>query len=287
MGRIAYVNGRYVPHGLASVHIEDRGYQFADGVYEVVPVAAGNLVDEELHLDRLEYSLSELRIPLPMRREALRLVSHEVIRRNRLTNGILYMQVTRGVAPRDHRFPAVVKPALVMTAKQTKPTAAAQLEKGIAVITRPDIRWKRPDIKSISLLPNCLARQEAVEADAAEAWLIDDAGQVTEGSATNAWIVTKDKRVLTRNANHAILNGITRRVLLQVMRREGYEVEERAFSLAEAQEASEAFLTSSSNFVMPVTRIDNQSVGNGNPGPVTQALRKAYIAGFAPDGSLQ
>ncbi len=287
MGRIAYVNGRYVPHAQASVHIEDRGYQFADGVYEVVPIAAGCLVDEELHLDRLEYSLGELRIPMPMRRDALRIVSHEVIRRNRLTNGILYMQVTRGVAPRDHKFPDRVTPALVMTAKQTKPASAAQLEKGISVITCPDIRWKRPDIKSISLLPNCLAKQKAVESDAAEAWLIDESGHVTEGSATNAWIVTKDKRVLTRTANHDILNGITRRVLLQVIRKEGFEVEERAFSLSEAEEASEAFLTSSSNFVMPITRIDGQSVGNGHPGPVTQALRKAYIAGFAPDGSLQ
>ncbi|MEQ8654635.1 MAG: D-amino-acid transaminase [Kiloniellales bacterium] len=287
MGRLAYVNGRYVPHSQGQVHIEDRGYQFADGVYEVVPVAAGVLVDEDLHLDRLEYSLSELKIDMPMRRAALKLVSHEVIRRNRLTNGLLYMQVTRGVAPRDHKFPKAVKPALVMTAKQTKPSTDAQLAKGLAVVTRPDIRWKRPDIKSISLLPNCLAKQEASEAGASEAWLVDGEGKITEGSSTNAWIVTKDKRVITREAERQILNGITRRVLLDVMRAEGYRFEERAFSLEEAQAASEAFLTSSSNFVMPVTRIDAHSVGNGEPGPLTMALRRAYIAGFDADGSLQ
>lgn len=287
MGRLAYVNGRYLPHSQGQVHIEDRGYQFADGVYEVVPVAAGQLVDEDLHLDRLEYSLRELKIDMPMRREALRLVSHEVIRRNRLTNGLLYMQVTRGVAPRDHKFPKAAKPALVMTAKQTKPSSAEQLAAGLSVVTRPDIRWKRPDIKSISLLPNCLAKQEAHEADAAEAWLIDGEGNVTEGSSTNAWIVTKDKRVITREAERQILNGITRRVLLDVMRTEGYRFEERAFSLEEARQASEAFLTSSSNFVMPVTRIDDHSVGNGEPGPLTLALRRAYIAGFDGNGSLQ
>ncbi len=287
MGRLAYVNGRYVPHGQAQVHIEDRGYQFADGVYEVVPVAQGTLVDEDLHLDRLEYSLRELRIDMPMSRPALKMISHEVIRRNRLTNGLLYMQVTRGVAPRDHKFPKSAKPALVMTAKQTKPASPQQLSKGLGVLTRPDIRWKRPDIKSISLLPNCLAKQDATEAGAGEAWLIDAEGKVTEGSSTNAWIVTKDKRVITREAERQILNGITRRVLLDVMRAEGYSFEERPFSLEEAQEASEAFLTSSSNFVMPVTRIDDRSVGNGEPGPLTLALRRAYIATFDPKGSIQ
>jgi len=287
MGRLAYVNGRFLPHRQASVHIEDRGYQFADGVYEVVPAACGRLVDEGLHLDRLEYSLGELRIPMPMRREALQLLSHELIRRNRLTNGILYMQVTRGVAPRDHKFPKQAKPALVMTTKQMKPASAEQLGRGLSVVTRPDIRWKRPDIKSISLLPNCLAKQDAAEAGAGEAWLIDDEGQVTEGSSTNAWIVTRDKRVVTREANHAILNGITRRVLLDVIAREGFAYEERPFTLEEATEASEAFITSSSAYVMPVTAIDGRPVGNGAPGPVTQALRKAYIGTFAPEGSLQ
>ncbi|MEO1193260.1 MAG: D-amino-acid transaminase [Pseudomonadota bacterium] len=289
MGRLAYVNGRYLPHGQAQVHIEDRGYQFADGVYEVVPIAEGTLVDEELHLDRLEYSLGELQIAMPMRREALKLISREVIRRNHLTNGILYMQVTRGVAPRDHKFPTKpTKPALVMTAKQTKPATPEALAKGLSVVTCPDIRWKRPDIKSISLLPNCLAKQQAAEEGAGEAWMLDDQGCVTEGSSTNAWIVTKDKRVITRPSDEReILNGITRRVLIDLMAKQGYICEERPFSLEEAFEASEAFITSSSNFVMPVTKIDDRVVGNGNPGPLSQALREAYIAAFSGSGQLQ
>jgi len=281
MGRLAYVNGRYLPHRAAQVHIEDRGYQFSDGVYEVVPVVSGTLVDEGLHLDRLERSLSELAIDMPMSRKALQLVSQELMRKNKLSNGILYMQVTRGVAPRDHKYPKGVRPALVMTTKQTKGASPAALEQGLAVVTVPDIRWQRRDIKSISLLPNCMAKQRAVEEGAGEAWMVDEDGKVTEGSSTNAWIVTTDKRVITRPATHEILNGITRKVLIQVMVDQGYSFEERPFTCEEAYQASEAFLTSSSNFVMPVTRIDSHSVGNGAPGPLTQALRKAYIATFA------
>jgi len=287
MPRLAYVNGRYVPHRGAQVHIEDRGYQFADGVYEVVPVAHGALVDEELHLDRLERSLRELRIPMPMKRPALRLVSHELARRNGLTYGFVYMQVTRGVAPRDHKFPKSAKPALVMTTRQMKPASQKALTEGIGVITVPDIRWKRRDIKSTSLLPNCLAKQAAAEAGAAEAWMVDEDGTVTEGSSTNAWIVTAGGKVVTRKATHEILNGITRQVLLKVIADEGLTLEERPFTVEEAYRAKEAFLTSSTNFVMPVTRIDDRSVGNGHPGEITGRLRRAYIATFVPDGSVQ
>ncbi len=286
MPRLAYVNGRYLPHRHAQVHIEDRGYQFADGVYEVVPVVEGTLVDEELHLDRLERSLGELRIDMPMRRAALRMVSHELIRLNGLTYGFIYMQVTRGVAPRDHKFPKGVKPALVMTTKQLKAPSAATLEKGLKVSTQPDIRWLRRDIKSVSLLPNCLAKQAAVEQGAQEAWLVEADGKVTEGSSTNAWIVTQEGRVVTRKANHEILNGITRKVLLTVLQEEGVELEERPFTVEEAKAAREAFLTSSSNFVMPVTEIDGHPVGNGHPGLVTAKLRAAYLRSFAPEGSL-
>ena len=287
MPRLAYVNGRYLPHRGAQVHIEDRGYQFADGVYEVVPVAHGALVDEELHLDRLERSLGELRIPMPMKRPALKLVSHELARRNGLTYGFVYMQVTRGVAPRDHKFPKSAKPALVMTTRQMKPASAKALAEGVSVITVPDIRWKRRDIKSTSLLPNCLAKQAAAEAGAAEAWMVDEDGRVTEGSSTNAWIVTTGGKVVTRKATHEILNGITRQVLLKVIADEGLTLEERPFTVEEAYRAKEAFLTSSTNFVMPVTRIDEHSVGNGHPGEVTGKLRRAYIATFAPDGSVR
>ncbi|HKY96135.1 MAG TPA: D-amino-acid transaminase [Kiloniellales bacterium] len=280
MGRLAYVNGRFLPHRAAQVHIEDRGYQFADGVYEVVPVVEGRLVDEELHLDRLGRSLDELSIAWPVTRPVLRLISHELIRRNGLSNGIVYMQVTRGVAPRDHKFPKSAMPALVMTTKQLKRASPAVLSQGLKVVTVPDIRWQRRDIKSISLLPNCLAKQEAFEKGAAEAWLVEDGGYVTEGSSTNAWIVNGEGKVVTRRANHDILNGITRQVLLKVMAEEGLELDERPFTVDEAYRAKEAFLTSSSNFVMPVTEIDGRPVGNGHPGLLTQRLRRAYLATF-------
>jgi D-alanine transaminase len=278
MPRQAYVNGRYLPHDRAAVHIEDRGYQFADGVYEVVPVYNGGVVDEEPHLDRLERSLGELRIAMPMSRRALKLICRELIRRNRLTNGFLYMQVTRGVAPRDHKFPANATPALVMTTRQMAPASAEKLTQGVAVITIPDTRWKRCDIKSISLLPNVLAKQMAMEAGAYEAWLVDDEGQVTEGSSTNAWIVTDDNKLVTRPANNAILNGITRMALLNLLTKSGVEIEERPFTVEEARAAREAFITSSTNFVMPVTSIDGQPVGNGHPGLLTGKLRATYVA---------
>ncbi|MDJ0937318.1 MAG: D-amino-acid transaminase, partial [Kiloniellales bacterium] len=262
--------------GEASVHIEDRGYQFADGVYEVVPVVQGTLVDEDPHLDRLERSLDELRIAMPMSRAALKLVSHELMRRNGLSNGFLYMQVTRGVAPRDHKFPKAAAPALVMTTRQTKPHSAKQLAEGVAVITLPDIRWKRCDIKSVSLLPNVLGKQAAVEAGAFEAWMVGEDGRVTEGTSTNAWIVTGDNKLVTREASNAILNGITRLALLRLAESEGVELEERAFTVEEALQAREAFITSSTNFVMPVTRIDDQPVGNGHPGLLTLRLREVY-----------
>lgn len=277
MPRIAYVNGQYVPHQEASIHIEDRGYQFADGVYEVTPVLQGTLVDEDPHLDRLERSLRELRIDMPMSRAAFKLVGAEVMRRNRLTNGFIYMQVTRGVAPRDHKFPKSAKPAVVMTTRQTRLPSEKVLSEGVGVATSPDIRWQRCDIKSVSLLPNILAKQQAVEAGAYEAWMIDAEGRVTEGSSTNAWIVTSDNKLVTRNVSNSILNGITRMTLLKVAAAEGVTLEERAFTLEEAKTAKEAFLTSSSNFVMPVTRIDDQPVGNGHPGLLTMRLREGYL----------
>ncbi len=277
MPRQAYVNGRYQPHKEAAVHIEDRGYQFADGVYEVVPVHDGILVDEDLHLDRLDRSLSELRIGAPMSRASLKLISRELMRRNGLSNGFLYMQVTRGVAPRDHKFPKGAKPALVMTTRQMKPHSEKVLAEGLKVITLPDQRWDRCDIKSVSLLPNVLGKQAADDAGAYEAWQVDKKGMVTEGTSTNAWIVTGDGKVVTREATNAILNGITRISLLELIRKEGYDLEERAFSVEEAKGAREAFLTSSTSFVLPITQIDGQPVGNGHPGILTGKLRQHYI----------
>ncbi|MEE8506962.1 MAG: D-amino-acid transaminase [Kiloniellales bacterium] len=284
MPRYAYVNGRYLPHGQAAVHIDDRGYQFADGVYEVVPVFGGILVDEGQHLDRLERSLGELKIAMPMDRRALILVARELSRRNGLTNGFLYMQITRGVAPRDHKFPARAEPALVMTTRQMKPHSEQVLSEGLKVVTVPDIRWARCDIKSTSLLPNVLAKQEAVEAGAYEAWQVDSGGYVTEGSSTNAWIVTTDGKVVTRDASHAILNGITRLSLIELIREDGLELEERAFTVDEAKAAKEAFLTSSTSFVLPVTRIDDTPVGNGHPGLLSGKLRERYLAYMASLG---
>ncbi len=277
MPRQAYVNGRYVPHGAAAVHIEDRGYQFADGVYEVVPVSRGRLIDEDPHLDRLERSLGELEIDMPMSRRALKLVCRQLMRRNRLSNGFLYMQVTRGVAPRDHKFPGAARPALVMTTRQMNPPSGQAVAEGVGVITIPDLRWKRCDIKSVSLLPNVLGKQSAITAGAYEAWMVDPEGRITEGTSTNAWIVTKDKELVTREASTSILNGITRLRLIDLLRQDGVTFTERPFTVEEARQAREAFLTSSTNFVMPVTRIDGEPIGNGHPGLVTSKLRDAYL----------
>jgi len=278
VSRIAYVNGRYLPWRHAAVPIEDRGYQFSDGVYEVCEVRDGRLVDERRHLGRLAYSLQELRIPQPMPMSALGIVMHEVVRRNRVRWGILYLQITRGVARRDHAFPPVgTKPSLVVTARNLDLAAAERLAaEGIAVITLPENRWERVDIKSVSLLPNVLAKQAAREAGAREAWFVDKQGRITEGSSSNAWIVTRDGKVITRQVDHGILRGITRTVLLDVIAGQGLKLEERSFTVEEAYAAREAFTTSASQIVMPVVRIDGKPVGNGAPGLIATALRRDF-----------
>jgi D-alanine transaminase len=278
VSRIAYVAGQYLPHRQAAVHIEDRGYQFGDGVYEVVAVTGGHLVDEERHLRRLNRSLTELRINPPMCNAALKIVMREVLRRNGVDNGIVYLQVTRGVAPREHAFPKAAKPVLVVTSRRSRPPDPRLGRAGIAVITIPDIRWQRCDIKSIALLPNVLGKQQAREAGAYEAWQVDREGYVTEGTSTNAWIVTEDGAVVTRAADHSILNGVTRLAVLDIIRREGYHLEERPFSLAEAKAAREAFLTSTTADLLPVVRLDGAPVADGKPGPLSRKLRKAYFA---------
>lgn len=279
MPRIAYVNGRYLPHSHAGVHIEDRGYQFADGVYEVCEVARGFIVDSVGHLNRLDRSLSELRIGWPVNRAVLVHIMREVIRRNRVVNGLVYLQVTRGVAPRDHFFPADGTPsALVVTAKRTDPVASAKkAAAGLKVITVPENRWDRVDIKSVGLLPNVLARQQAKEAGAQEAWFVDPDGTVKEGAATNAWIVTKDGVLVTRPADHGILRGITRTTLMDVARKLGLKVEERGFTVDEAKGAREAFITAATTVIMPIVAIDGQPVANGHPGSVALSLREAFF----------
>ena len=278
MSRIAYVNGRYRPHRDALVHIEDRGYQFFDGVYEVCEVSGGRLVDERRHMERLQRSLAALRIRLPMTLNALSVVLHETIRRNRVDWGIVYLQITRGVARRDHAFPAPeTPPAVVVTAKNLDPSRNAAIARdGMAVVTVRENRWARPDIKSVSLLPNVLAKQVAREQGAREAWFVDAKGFVTEGSSSNAWIVTPDRKVVTRPADHAILRGISRTVVLDVLRAQGLVLEERAFTVEEAAAAAEAFVTSASQTVLPVVRLDGKPVGDGKPGPVAAALRREF-----------
>jgi len=278
MSRIAYVNGRYVPHRNAVVHIEDRGYQFADGVYEVCEVRAGRLVDQRLHMQRLDRSLSELSIAWPMSPSAVAVVLREVVRLNRVVNGIVYLQVTRGVAPRNHAFPnPAVRPSMVVTARELDRAALdAKAEHGISVVTVPENRWDRVDIKTVGLLPNVLAKQTAKEAGAYEAWFVDREGFVTEGSSTNAWIVTRDGTLVTRPAEHGILRGITRTVIFSFAAREGIRLEERAFSLDEARKGREAFMTGSSTIVLPIVAIDGKPVGNGKPGPIARKLRGIY-----------
>jgi len=283
MARYAYVNGQYVDHRTANVHIEDRGYQLADGVYEVVGVRDGRLIDEGPHIDRLDRSLGELRIGWPVSRAALGFVLRELMRRNRLRDGLIYMQVTRGVARRDHGFPtSPVKPALVITTKNSK-RGEADPGPGVAVKSLPDIRWGRCDIKTVALLPNVMAKQAARESGAYEAWLIDAEGCVTEGASTNAWIVTKDNELITRQTDHGILAGITRQTLKKLSDSLQLKFVERPFSLAEAKRAKEAFISSATSFVTPVVKIDGEAVGDGKPGAISRRLREEYVR-FASDG---
>lgn len=277
MPRIAYVNGRYVPYRAARVHIDDRGYTFADAVYEVVLIANDVLVDEAPHLDRLERSLRELRMAPPMSRRALQVVLREVIRRNAVHYGLVYLQMSRGVAPRDHVFPDAPKTQFVAWAKTLAPQPRSFAEDGVKAITMPDIRWERCDIKSTALLPNVLAKQAARDAGAYEAWLVDADGFITEGSSTNVWIITPAGELVTRATDGAILAGVTRRTVVALAREEGLRFVERRFSLAEAKAAREAFVTSASSLVLPVTQIDDQVIGNGKPGSITSRLRTRYL----------
>jgi D-alanine transaminase len=281
MSRIAYVSGRYCRHAEATVHIEDRGYQFSDGVYEVMAVHGGKLLDEQLHLDRLDRSLAELKIVKPVTDRVLRHILRRVVRLNQVANGSVYLQVTRGVAPRNHAFPIVAYPQLVVTAQRAKPVDPKLLAQGVSIISVPDQRWARRDIKSVSLLANVLGKQAAREAGAYEAWQIDAEGFVTEGTSSNAWIVTADREIVTRAADHRILNGVTRLVVLELAAEAGLRFVERPFSLTEAKAAPEAFLTSTTSLILPVTAIDGNKVGEGVPGPVTQRLRERFLAHLA------
>lgn len=278
MARIVYVNGRYEPWSEAAIHAEDRGFQFGDAVYEVCEVRGGHLVDETRHMARLERSLAELSMPVPMTRASLARVLRETIRRNRVVDGSLYLQVSRGVARRDFLFPAKgTPPTVVCLARPASPAkAAARAAKGIAVATVPDTRWERCDIKTVMLLPASLAKEAARKAGADDAWFVDADGFVTEGASNNVWFLDAQGRLVTRQADRNILRGVTRMTLIDLLKREGIEVVERPFTAEEAQRAREVFITSASNILTPVVRIDGKPVANGEPGSLSQRLREMF-----------
>ncbi len=279
MSRVAYVDGQYVPFADACVHIEDRGLQFADSIYEVWGVRDGRFLDTDGHIQRLIRSLGELDIPMPMTAQALMLVLAETTRRNRVRNGMVYLQITRGVARRDHAFPSpAVPPTVIITAKpQNVVNLEAQASRGARVITVPDIRWGRCDIKTTALTANVLAKQAARMAGAQEAWMLDADGYITEGSSTNAWIIDRDGVLRTRPASDNILNGITRRTVIALAEQFQLPVSEVAFTLDDVLAAREAFFTAATALVTPVTHIDGKVIGSGQPGPMALRLREAYL----------
>lgn len=281
MSRVSYVNGRFVPHGRARVHVDDRGYQFADSVYEVIGVVDGRMVDADLHFERLGRSLRGIRMEMPFTFGLFKVKVGHLLRLNRIRSGAaLYLQVSRGVAVRDHRPPPSLRPSVVMTLRRLRPPEPAQVERGVTVVTAPDPRWARPDIKSTGLLANVLAKDDAVAAGAYETWLYDGSGRVTEGASTNAWIVDGDGKVVTRPADGSILDGVTRRALLRIASEAGVPLVERAFGVDEALAAREAFLTSTTAFVLPVVQVDGRVIGNGRPGSRTREMIARYDAHF-------
>jgi D-alanine transaminase len=276
MSRTVYVNGAYVAEEDAKISVFDRGFLLADGVYEVSSVLGGRLVDNAAHMARLERSLGELRMASPVPLEEIPAIQREIVARNGLDQGIVYLQVTRGAADRDFPFPENATPSLVVFSQAKNLLEDPVAARGLSVVTQPDIRWQRRDIKTVQLLAPALAKQAALDAGADDAWMVED-GQVTEGTSNNAYIVTADGAIVTRALSHSILHGITRRAILGIAGQDGLTVEERSFSPEEAYEAAEAFITSASAFVYPVVRIDGRILGNGAPGPVATKLRRLYI----------
>lgn len=277
MLKCVYVNGQFLQRRNAMIDVEDRGFNFGDAVYEVIFLNNGILVDEEEHLNRLEYSLSELSIALPKSRRVLSLLIREVIRLNKITNGFVYLQVSRGVAPRDHLIPDNITPSLVIMARSSNLIEKPSIRNGVSVITVPDLRWHRRDIKTTQLIANCLAKSDAVKAGAGEAWMVDENGAITEGSSSNAWIVTTNRELITRPPSSEILNGITRRTIIELAKEERLDFHERGFTTSEALKAAEAFFTSATSLATPVLSIDGQQIGSGKVGPVTKKLQAMYI----------
>jgi D-alanine transaminase len=277
MSRIVFLNGSFLPIEQAKVPFMDRGFMFGDGVYEGIGMLDGRLIDNDAHLERLDRSLAEIRIPNPYTKAEWTAFQEELARRNGMTEGFIYFQVTRGVAERDFFFPEDAKPTVAMFTQAKAIADAPAARTGIAVVTMPDLRWQRRDIKSINLLAQVLAKQAAKEAGAQEAWLVED-GFVTEGGSSSAFIVTKEGSIVVRPLSNAILPGITRKSLLRLSKEDGIALEERRFTVEEAYDAAEAFLTSASNFVLPIVSIDGRPVADGKPGPITKRLRELYLA---------
>ncbi len=276
MSRIVYVNGEYLPEQDAKISVFDRGFLFADGVYEVSAVMGGKMVDNAAHLKRLDRSLSELKMGCPVPLDDIPAIQRRLLDENGVEEGMIYLQVSRGAADRDFNFPAEEKPSLVMFTQARTVAENPKADAGISVVSQPDIRWARRDIKTVQLLAQSLVKEAAKAAGADDAWMVED-GYVTEGSSNNAFIVTADGALVTRQLGTDILHGITRRAVLEIAEEEGLSVEERPFTIKEAQGAAEAFSTSASAFVMPVVRIDGKAVSQGVPGPVTRKLRARYI----------
>ncbi len=275
MSRIVYVNGSYVPEEQGKISIFDRGFLFADGIYEVTAVVNGRLVDYAAHMERLEWSLGEIRMEWPCSKDELKAMHQEMVKRNGLDEGWIYMQITRGSADRDFKFPKGVKPTLIAFTQAKKLVDNLDAVRGVSVITVPDIRWARRDIKTVMLLAPVLGKQAAYEAGAYEAWMVEE-GKVTEGTSSNAYIV-RDGKVITRGLSNSILAGCTRRAVFRLAKEKGVTIEERLFTPEEAYGADEAFLTSASNFVMPIVEIDGKRIGGGQPGPVTRKLREIFL----------
>lgn len=275
MSRIVYINGAYLPQADAKISVFDRGYLFGDGVYEVVPIIDGKLVDEDYSVQRLRRSLAEVEIPWPCAEQDYLAILRELVHRNQVQEGMIYVQVTRGVAERDFAFPAGIQPSLFAYTTHKAILHASQAETGVDVVSVEDLRWKRRDIKSLNLLAQCMAKQQAARQGAFEAWMTED-GLVTEGSSSSAYIVQGDT-VITRPLSSSILPGIRRRVLVEMAAQGEFRLEQRAFSIEEALTADEAFLSSATTLVMPVVKLDGRAIGDGRPGALTRALRARYI----------
>jgi D-alanine transaminase len=287
MSRIAYVNGCYSDHAHAVTSIEDRGYQFADSIYEVIAVINGRLIDADDHLNRLDRSLEAIRLSSPLTRAALFVIFQQIVRQNRLHNGILYLQITRGVAPRAFPFPTHSRPCVVVTAHAFDQNAFLRSKgEGVNTITVPDLRWKRPNIKSTALLASVLVKQQAIDAGAYEALFVNDQGYLTEGSSANLWIVNAHSILQTHPEGQAILSGITRSRLLDLCQQAKLTVLEKPFTVKELYEAKEAFLSSSNSCVMPIIQVDQHTIGQGKTGTLTSTLQNLYIEFAKGNGAI-